>query len=305
VRPQEQPVEPPHPPPHKPAAPANEETLTLAPGVPMTFVRVPAGPFLMGSTDAQVQESIKRGIREDWVKRQSPQHTVELSEYWIAKTPVTVAQFEAFIKAEKYRTTAEQKGSGRDWTGSQWEEIKGADWRRPRGPESDVRQKANHPVTQVSWDDAVAFCEWASKVTGRQIRLPSEAEWEKAARGEKGWLYPWGDQAPDEQRCNFNRNVEDTTPVGQYSPQGDSPYGCADMAGNVWEWCSDWYSESTYSRRSKGPVRDPIGPPKGDDRVLRGGSWLNVEVNVRCAYRDRSGPSNRGSDAGFRPARSP
>ena len=131
---------------------------------------------------------------------------------------------------------------------SEWKEVQGAYWQHPRGSGSDVTRKANHPVMLVSWDDALAFCQWASQATRQTVRLLTEAKWEKAARGPveaacPDRLYPWGNERPDKTRCNFDYNVKGTTPVGQYSPRGDSPYGCADMAGNVWEWVADWYDE--------------------------------------------------------------
>ena len=110
--------------------------------------------------------------------------------------------------------------------------------------------KETHPVTHVTWDDAAAFCRWLSEATGQEFRLPTEAEWEKAARGTTGRLYPWGDEPPDKNRCNFNQNVGDTTPVGQY-PRGATPdTGVLDLAGNVWEWCSDWYDARLLHQRA-------------------------------------------------------
>ena len=115
---------------------------------------------------------------------EKPQRTVNLPEYWIGRTPVTNAQFAGFVKATGHRTTAEIKGQGRGWTGSKWDWIAGADWRHPRGPESSIAGKDDHPVVQVSWDDAKAFCDWAG------LALPAEEQWEKAARGADGRLWP-------------------------------------------------------------------------------------------------------------------
>ena len=166
----------------------------------------------------------------------------------------------------------------------------------------------NHPVTHVSWHDAVAFCEWLTKATGRAFRLPSEAEWEKAARGGDGRIYPWGNEAPDESRCNFNMNVKDTTPVGQYSPAGDSPYGCVDMAGNVWEWTRSLWgkdSDKPSSGIPTGQAGRAGGFVRGDDtRVLRGGSFDLEQRGVRCAF--RGGASRRPRrQLGFRVCASP
>ena len=188
--------------------------LTLAGNVTLELLHIPAGEFLMGSDKAKDKDALDREL---------PQHKIYLPDYHLGKTPITVAQFTAFVNASKYKTTAEKEGSVWGWDGSAWKEIKGANWQKPRGENSNVTQKMNHPVTCVSWDDAIAFCEWASKATKQQVRLPSEAEWEKGARGTDGRIYPWGDDAPDDTRCNFNMNVKDTTSVGQYSPRGDSP----------------------------------------------------------------------------------
>jgi eukaryotic-like serine/threonine-protein kinase len=268
-------------------------TVTLVDGVEMELVRVPGGEFPMGSDK-------KKDPNADGDEQ--PQHTICLDEYWMGQYPVTVVQFAAFVRASGYRTTAEEKGTGWGWTGKKWEEIKGADWQHPRGPQSDVKDKQSHPVTQVSWGDAVAFCEWAGQAAEVGIRLPTEAEWEKAARGTDGRIYPWGSEKIDKKRCNFGMNVKDTTPVGQYSPAGDSPYGCADMAGNAWEWVSDPYDGKYYKNS---PRENPAGAAAGEYRVLRGGSWLNDEWDVRSAFRYRLDPDFRYSGIGFRCARSP
>lgn len=132
--------------------------LTLAPGVMLELVRVPAGEFLMGSQGSS---------------NEKPQHTVYLDAYAIGKTSVTVAQFASFARATGYRTTAEQAGSSYTWNGSQWEDMKGANWQHPRGPDSDLRGRDNHPANYISWDDAVAFCKWARQATGQNVQLPT------------------------------------------------------------------------------------------------------------------------------------
>ena len=268
----------------------SEITISLAPNVSMTFLRIPAGEFWMGSSDAD------QLAYDD----EKPQHKVRLSEYWIAKYPVTVAQFAAFVKATEYKTTAEKEGTGWAFTGKEWQEVKGASWHHPRGAKSDIQNKADHPVTQISWHDAVAFCQWAGQVSGHSLRLPTEAEWEKAARGADGRLYPWGNEAPDAQRCNFKINVTDTTPVGKYSPLGDSPYGCVDMAGNVWEWTNSLSRGYPYQAGDGREKQEATG-----SRVLRGGAWLYGDRFVRSAYRHGPIPAGRLVLIGFRPARSP
>ena len=229
------------------------------------LIRIPAGPFLYGSADSD-----KMAFDDE-----KPQRTVDLPEYWIGRAPVTNDQFARFVRATGHKTTAERKGYGRGWTGSKWEDIKGANWLHPRGPESSSAGRGSHPVVQVSWDDAKAFCDWAGLV------LPTEEQWAKAARGTDGRIWPWGNEPPTADHCNFDLNVGDTTPVGQYSPLGDTPSGCVDMAGNVWEWMGSWYTE-------------------GRTRALRGGSWDLLDQYTRAAYRYNGFPDYWFIDVGFR-----
>ena len=257
---------------------------------PGAWVTIPAGEFLMGSDKKKDTQAF-----DD----ETPQHTLYLPEYRIARVPVTVAQFAAFMAANPgYRTTAEQQGSARSWTGSKWEEVKGADWAHPRGPGSDVRAKQEHPVTCVSWHDALAFCKWAA------VRLPTEAEWEKAARGTDGRIWPWGNPQPNSGVCNFNMTVGDTTPVGSY-PDGKSPYGVLDMAGNVWEWTSSLWGKDASKPEYGYPydAKDGRENQNASDtvrRALRGGSFWDDAQYVRCAYRGWYDPSHRGVSVGFR-----
>jgi iron(II)-dependent oxidoreductase len=244
------------------------------------MVRVPAGVFLMGSTKEQAAQAIKDGAEKGWVEEEQPQHKVELAEYLIGKYPVTCREYQVFVKEANYLSPG-------GWSGEQFPDGKGG-----------------HPVVNVSWEDAAAYCNWLKERSGKAYRLPSEAEWEKAARGDDGRIYPWGNEFDKEKANTDEAGVGDTTPVGQFSPQGDSPYGCADMAGNVWEWCADWYDENEYKKR-KEMVKIPIGPEKGTQRLLRGGSFSPVRRGARCAYRYRNYPHIRYRNLGFRVALSP
>ena len=267
---------------------SNSLILTLAPGVTISMVRIPAGVFLMGSTDDDAKYPDEK-----------PQHKVTLDEYLIGKYDVTNAQFAVFVKATGYKTTAEREGSGLAYDGRNWVNMKGADWQRPKGINSNLSGKDNHPVVLASWDDAVAFCAWVSQVSGRKVALPTEAQWEKAARGTDGRLYPWGNDTPNANLANFNRSVKDTTAVGKYSPAGDSPYGVADLAGNVWEWVSDWYDGNYYTNS---PVSNPQGITTGQYRVRRGSGWDKSSTSVRTTHRDSYNPYFRNDFLGFRVA---
>jgi formylglycine-generating enzyme required for sulfatase activity len=222
------------------------------------WVDVPTGEFWMGG------EGEYDG---------KPVHRVYLDRFQIARVPISNAQYHLFVEATSHTPPGH------------WE-----DGRPLRGLES-------HPVVGVSWHDAMAYCRWLSEATGKPITLPSEAQWEKAARGDKDRRgYPWGDEW-DETRCNTSElDLGDTTPVGIF-PEGASPYGCLDMAGNVWEWTGSHYKEYPYDRADG---RENL--EAGDDvsRVLRGGSWLDYRIYARCAYRDGLIPDGRWDYYGFR-----
>ena len=266
----------PAPKPKTPAKPA-PDVLTITSPIHLELVRVPAGEFLMGSDPAKDNDA------ED---NEQPQHRVYVSEFYIGKYPVTNAQYAAFVKATPYMRMPDY-----------WDD----NGKIPLGYE-------NHPVTVIFWDEAVAFCEWLSRETGKPFRLPTEAEWEKAARGTDGRLYPWGNQHPTAELCNFDNPNLDTTPVGRYSPQGDSPYGCADMAGNVEEWTRSLWGEEWEKPTFKYPYdprdgREDVDAPVGVLHVLRGGSFDSSRRSVRCAC--RQGAAGATWDLGFRPVVAP
>jgi formylglycine-generating enzyme required for sulfatase activity len=197
-----------------------------------------------------------------------PQHTVYLDAFWIMQTEVTNAQYAKCVAA----------GACSAPDNNRWQDAAYAD----------------HPVIYVDWNQASAYARWAGG------RLPTEAEWEKAARGTDGRTYPWGNEAPAASLANCCEFVNDTTPVGSY-PAGASPYGALDMAGNVWEWTADWYDGSYYSQS---PVQTPTGPANGNSRVVRGGAYHNDADVVRVALRNWSDPGGRSWVGGFRVASS-
>lgn len=300
------------------------------------MVKIPAGTFMMGGNNKQAKYD------------EFPKHQVTLHSFWMDKTPVTNAEFKKFVDATHYVTTAEKKTNWDElkkqlppdtpkpdekmlvasslvfiqsdhpvslenpalW----WEWKQGANWMHPRGPNSNIEGK-NHPVVHVSWDDARAFCFWAGK------RLPTEAEWEWAARGGlTDKIYPWGNEPIDsgEVKANtwqgtfpYKNTLKDqyyyTSPVASFAANG---YGLFDMAGNVWEWVSDWYDYNYYSKVKDG-VTDPQGPTSSYDpdeplmskKVLRGGSFLCNEQycsGYRVSARMKNSPDTSLEHTGFR-----
>ncbi len=253
-------------------------------------VWVPAGPFLMGSTMEQF-EAIKNKRYRAWVEEhEPPQRTIILPRYRIGKYPVMVGEYRAFVEAGGYR---EQKW----WTQAGWKQCKKDDWTQPVDWTSLFTKDDRLPAVGVSWYEAVAYCRWLAEITGNPYRLPGEAEWEKAARGTDGRAYPWGTTWRKEV-CNTRESPTSfTTPVGKFSPTGDSPYGVADLSGNAQEWCaSKWDDPYVYPENNESHGNTA--------RAHRGGSWLDYYPQARCAYRDWSYPDYRGDDRGFRVAMS-
>jgi serine/threonine-protein kinase len=284
---------------HTPEPPVNPEAgdVWVNPKDGMEMVYVPAGEFIMGTSDAQVDAWLKEypGDKREWFKDEQPQCRVNLPGYWMGRTEVTNAQYRQFVQATGRRAPEHWKGG-----------------QVPSGLD-------NFPVVDVDWEDVRAYCEWAGG------HLPTELQWEKAASGTDGRIFPWGNQW-DNKRCrNFElitgrayaSEDEWATAVDNWMqahdpirkgptavgscPAGASPYGALDMAGNVRQWCADGYDGEAYKRYAKG---DLTPPKSGTYKVLRGGSWLyGAPRNFRCALRYRSLPDSRDDDFGFRCAR--
>lgn len=309
------------------------------------MVLIPAGTFTMGADDST-------GMADEY-----PKHTVVIDSFWMDEHEVTNAEFAQFVAATGYVTTAEKPISKEELLSSLppgtpepdssalaemmkpgalvftppdhavpfndisqwWSFVAGATWRHPSGPESNISQRDNEPVTQVSWLDAQAYAKWAGK------RLPTEAEWEYAARGGlSGEIYPWGAEAltsgkPKANTWNGNFPYNNTktdgyyglAPVKSYSPNG---YQLYDMSGNVWEWCEDWYDANYYIQGEKG-VKNPAGPAAAFDpddpgqakRVIRGGSFMCSDEycrGYRVSARMKSTPESGLANLGFRCVRS-
>ncbi|MBO9570862.1 MAG: formylglycine-generating enzyme family protein [Chitinophagaceae bacterium] len=311
---------------------------TIKPGkIPEGMVFIPGGEFSMGGIDPV---GMNDGGNEKMMDAR-PIHRVYVDPFFMDETEVTNAQFAAFVKATGYRTVAEQTPTKEEFptapeeslvAGSVvfsppkgkvklndhyqwWSYIHGASWRHPSGPESSIEGKDNYPVVQIAWEDAAAYAKWAGK------RLPTEAEWEFAARGgTAGELYPWGNQfkPADEWQANiFQGSFPDSdlgsdgfvglAPVKQFEPNA---YGLYDLAGNAWEWCSDWYRPDYYLLlQSKGIAKNPKGPdssldpsePEAPKKVNRGGSFLCTDqyctrymVGTRGKGEWRSGANHLG-----------
>jgi formylglycine-generating enzyme len=260
-----------------PPPPAKKET---APDM----VLVKGGGFQMGSNDYD---------------HEKPIHTVRVADFYMGRYPVTLAEFRAFIKATGHATDAEKEGHSNIWTGETWEQKNGINWRHnvQGQPATDT-----HPVIHVSWNDAVAYCAWLNEVLPaghKAYRLPTEAEWEYAARGGEHrdeYRYAGSDNIDEVAWYRGNSNMA-THPVGQ---KKSNALGLHDMSGLAWEWCSDWYGADYYKNS---PTDNPKGPAFGSYRVLRGGAWDDNPQYARVAHRDYDRPDGRSYITGFRLAR--
>jgi formylglycine-generating enzyme required for sulfatase activity len=223
----------------------------------MSLLYVPAGEFTMGS--------------ESGFDNERPAHTVYLDEFWIDQTEVTVHMYSLCVAAKVCKKPA----------------IKASALYANYYDSPDFE---DYPVIHVDWNMAKTYCEWAGR------RLPTEAEWEKAARSEQALTYPWGSEEPNNHLLNFDNQKRDVTAVGSY-PGGAGPYGALDLAGNAWEWVADWYGGTYYA---SSPASNPFGPKSGQERVLRGGSWLDRSIYVRSSNRDHKSPDDACVNCGFR-----
>jgi formylglycine-generating enzyme required for sulfatase activity len=258
-------------------------------------VFVPGGPFLIGSKEGE------EGAYDD----EYPQHTVEVADFSIGKYPVTVKQYARFIETGGY-------GERRYWTEAGWQWRQESEREKPGYWNDPQWHIPNHPVVGVTWYEALAYCRWLGEVEGRECRLPTEAEWEKAARGGlpspaggrgdggegEARIYPWGNEEITSEWANYSETgIGRTSPVGAF-PAGASPYGALDMVGNVWEWCSSaGYTEAPYPYRADDGREDL---ERDVVRALRGGSWGDDQRDCRCAYRVDNHPDVFSDGVGFR-----
>ncbi|MEU1627034.1 formylglycine-generating enzyme family protein [Streptomyces sp. NPDC020096] len=270
------------------------------------MVEIPAGSFIAGTTEGELDFIANaQHYPRDWFEDESPAHPVKLAAFFIDRYPVTNGQFAEFAHTTGYRTVAERRGFGLVYGTSFWEEISGACWQRPSGPGGvHAEDRLDHPVVHIAWPDADAYARWAG------LRLPTEAEWEYAARGAEGRTWPWGhawdptvantaertSNTPitDAQSwrtwwdtCRVGHQLPGTTSVGSL-PGGDSPFGVGDMAGNVWEWTADTYRPYDHER-SYGDIYEHVS---GRYKVLRGGCWTTYRFQARAAERMAGDPTH-------------
>ena len=237
------------------------------------------------------------------------QHAVTLSDFEMSRTEVTLAQFKSFIEATNYKTDADKEGDSYVWTGSKYEKKKGVNWRCDASGKLRPESEYNHPVIHVSWNDAKAYCNWLSTLTlsRKQFRLPTEAEWEYAARGgvigtkDPSNMTKYAGSDDIDLVAWYTDNTKDSGTRAVATKKANE-LGLFDMSGNVWEWCSDWYGDYEDTGKS---VLNPTGAKTGSDRVFRGGSWNGYAQYCRVAFRSNYSPETRNDRIGFRLASSP
>jgi len=263
------------------------------------LVDIADGTFLMGTSDSQLQVLIQQHAdarsweRNGRFQRERPDHPILVQRFSLAQLPVTISHYRCFLMDDGYN-------DARWWTSDGWTWRQAEHRSTPAGwNKQDCVDTDQLPVVGVSWYEASAYCAWLSAQTGESIRLPSEAEWEYAARGVDGRIYPWGDIFSHE-RCNIrSTGIGRALDVGQYSPLGDSPFGVADMIGNVSEWTSSLFRPYPYAHWDG---REDLND--AHERVTRGGSWSSPDLRARAASRGMNDPWFCDDDLGFRIAAS-
>ena len=267
------------------------------------MVVVPSGGFTMGSSAQEQALANAAGVSTQVTAREKPQHYVTVPSFAAGRFAVTVGEYSTFTRASGYRTEAEQ-GDGCDmWTGNQWKRDAAYNWRNVGFTQGD-----NHPVVCISWNDAQAYIQWLSRISGKSYRLFSEAEREYAARGGRQTAFWWGDSITTSQ-ANYNGNysyndspkgqfAQATVPVNSFSA---NPYGLYNVHGNVWEWTQDCWHDNYVGAPTDGAAW--TSGCTGNFRVLRGGSWVSMPAGLRSAKLDRGSPNGRGTSDGFRVAR--
>lgn len=269
--------------------PSAERTVRIEPSynLALEFQFVPSGPFLMGG------DPDKKYTKGD----QLPLHIVETNSFWISKTPITQAQFARFVKEDGYLPSSERPNADRvsfNATDNKYHKT-GRNWKHPFSRSNNYQVFKDHPAVFISFWDALAFCQWVSAGVGLPVNLPTEAEWEKAARGTDDRQWPWGNTPPSRYHANFGHRTSSTTPVGTFSEYGSSPYGCLDMSGNVWEWTTGLHQGYPYSRD-----RHPEDLNIRAKRVLRGGSWNVGKNRTTVSFRKIWGSDRCCDGHGFR-----
>ena len=272
----------------------------------LKLVLIPPGEFLMGSTPAQVEQALATatalkmsGPDKRYIPDESPQHRVVITRpFRLSSTEITVGQFRRFLESSLYKTETERLGGGNTHrrpapkvAPTEYIYDPALSYASPGYPVTD-----DSPATQITWNDAVAFCDWLGREERAKYRLPTEAEWEYACRAGTTTEFSFGDDMNQlGEYAWYGKNSNGRSgPVGTKRP---NPFGLFDMHGNTREWCADWYGKAWYKQS---PIEDPAGPTTGTGRVLRGGKWLNKETYLRSAYRFDFWPSYRSQYFGFR-----
>ncbi|MDX1524617.1 MAG: SUMF1/EgtB/PvdO family nonheme iron enzyme, partial [Anaerolineae bacterium] len=261
-------------------------------------VRIAAGEVLGYLGDPRLGQIVTVRAGKFLMGEGGNQHEIDLPDYRVGQYPVTNAEFGRFVEARGYNKRE-------FWTDAGWQQKNKAAWTEPRWWDDGRYNQPNQPVVGVSWYECVAYCHWLNAETGRAFKLPTEAEWEKAARGGGGQQYPWGTEfeAPRLNARDGEQHVQATTPIGIY-PTGVSPNKIYDAVGNVWEWCATkWGKDYPYNTKEDEWSEEYL---KGTDvRVLRGGSWGYLRYYARCVYRNANFPSSRNYANSFRLVISP